>query len=112
MTVEAPAGSGCEDDTCDHTGHCGVAHDRKAHTLARIMTGQKMDAPGMLRGACSCGNYRTAVGTRAMVIRAHGHHQAAKLAAIAKELPCVHCPPEVLAASFARRAAAEAVAQP
>ena len=109
--TEAPAGTPCPDSRCTHEGHCGVAHTRKAHRLVDILTGVKMDAPLLVRGVCSCGNYRTPVGNDHNVRIAHRDHQTAKLANLAKLLPCVHCPPEVHAAVARRRDAARIVAE-
>ncbi len=101
--------TGCTDTRCTHEQHCATAHYRLAHTLVRFVDRQKMDAPLLVRGICSCGNYRTAVRTQPQARIAHGHHQSAKLEALAKTwLPCVDCPPQILDAVFRRRAAAQA----
>lgn len=99
--------TGCTDLICTHEEHCPTAHFRLAHSLVSILTGQKMDAPSLVRGVCSCGNYRTGVGTEPHARLDHNQHQAAKLDALVKKfLPCVDCPSEVHEAFARRRAAA------
>ena len=100
----------CTDTRCHHDAHCPEAHRRKAHALSALLTGAKMDSGGLVRGVCSCGNYRTPIGTPRQVRIAHGHHAAAKIEAHARELPCVGCPAAVLDAVLRRRAAADTAA--
>lgn len=96
----------CTDPICEHGGHCPEAHYRKSHVIAAFLTGRKMDTPSLVQAVCSCGAYTSGVGSEHSTRKAHADHATAKLDAVAKELPCVACPPEVLEAAARRRAAA------